>query len=124
MSANLLERVNPKWLPLRPEEGFLSFLARVRLALCMPHPEGEATAELIALAYDHALWNAACAKESAVVMNAEGFGSIDVRVWVALHGGTEQWHRFDAGRDAFGCIALTTELRAALRRAIGIEAQP
>lgn len=70
-----------------------------------------ADAELLALAYDHALLLLAVRRELASLSDG----------WVSVGPANDIRRAFRVEDDAFGCPALTPELRAALQTALGLE---
>lgn len=110
MSANLLEKVTPG--PMHyAGQGILTTLdGEDEIALGLLYddsPDGQ----LHALAYDHALWGAACAAKKASCVKVENdcfYLTVPGRIGRTVT------------LDAFGCPALTPELREALKKSLGL----
>lgn len=125
--AGLLERCTPgPWLP---SAGVTKSVGRTVYRYDIGEPgknwrricrnvENEADAELIALAYDHALFGAAVMAGKA--SRATGYGKDAGKPCVAVISGTGMAvEAFEVSLDAAGCPNLTPELRSALRKVVG-----
>lgn len=80
--------------------------------------EGAANKKLIELAPDHALF------ALAVTMGVAVAQVESAKSWVSVGPANSIRRSFPCVLDAAGCPALTPELRAALRAACGLDAQP
>lgn len=78
--------------------------------------EEQANADLLALAYDHALLLAA------IVSNQAETGFIDGKPYIDIWNGLG-FDATDVALTPFGTPALTPDLRRALQRAVGVEAK-
>lgn len=131
MSASLLEKVTQgPWRVCEPGSNFGKGKKYIRpvddgkmiatVSGDWRWSQNEANAQLIALAYDHALWGAATSDKTATVSQLTLDGHLRIEVRTRENG---EWVRYETKKDPFGCPVLTPELRAALRAALGMEAR-